>query len=110
MSEPVRIAMIGEAEFCQFFRLFGLAVYSPANLDEARTVLEQIVQEKYSLCLIQEKWLEPLKAEISALSHKFLPVCLGFSDYRGATESVARAIRELSIRATGSDALFRERT
>jgi vacuolar-type H+-ATPase subunit F/Vma7 len=110
MSKAAQIAIIGEAEFCQLFRLFGLAVYSPANLDEARKMLGQVVEEKYSLCLIQTTWLEALKADLAAISHKFLPVCLGFSDYRGASESVAKAMRELSIRATGSDALFRERT
>jgi len=36
MSKSGQMAVIGEAELCQLFRLFGLAVYSPANLEEAR--------------------------------------------------------------------------
>lgn len=106
MSETKRIAVIGDRDFCAPFKVFGLTVLMPASLEEARSMLAQAVQEKYAVCLIQETWLDSLRPEVAELSHKFTPVCIGFSDFRASSESVENLMRELSIKATGSDALF----
>ncbi|MBC7361900.1 MAG: hypothetical protein H5U06_06430 [Candidatus Aminicenantes bacterium] len=106
MSETSRIAIIGDKDLCSPLRVFGLSIFSPTSVGEAKAMLAQVVDEKYTLCLIQENWLEPLKTEIAELSRKFSPVCVGFSDYREISESVEKLLRELSIKATGSDALF----
>ncbi|MGB9893979.1 MAG: V-type ATP synthase subunit F [Candidatus Saccharicenans sp.] len=106
MSEKSRIAVIGDQDLCAPLRAFGLRVFSPANQEEAKSMLAQVVDEKYALCLIQETWLDSLKLEVAELSQKFTPVCLGFSDYRAISESVEKLMREMSIRATGSEALF----
>jgi len=106
MSEKSKIALIGDKDLSIAFRAFGLTVFAPASLEEAREMLSQVVDQKYALCLIQETWLERLKPEVAELSRKFAPVCVGFSDYRAVSESVENLMRELSIKATGSDALF----
>ncbi|MCX8160295.1 MAG: hypothetical protein N3G18_05110 [Candidatus Saccharicenans sp.] len=106
MSEAGRIAVIGDRDFCAPFKVLGLSVLTPATPDEARSFLAQVVQEKYAICLIQETWLEVLKSEVAELSHKFSPVCLGFSDFRASSEAVENLMKELSIKAIGSDALF----
>ncbi|MDI6848357.1 MAG: V-type ATP synthase subunit F [Candidatus Saccharicenans sp.] len=106
MSEVGRVAVIGDRNFCAPFKVLGLSVLTPENPDQARTMLAQVVQEKYAVCLIQETWLEVLKPEVAELSHKFAPVCVGFSDFRASSESVENLMRELSIKAIGSDALF----
>lgn len=106
MSEKSRIAIIGDKDLCSPLRALGLAVFSPASEEEARLMLAQVVDEKVALCLIHEKWLEPLKTEIAELSRKFTPVCVGFSDYRAISESVEKLMRNLSVKATGSESLF----
>jgi len=106
MSDKSRIAVIGDKDLCTPFRVFGLQVFSPGNQEEAKAMLAQIVDEKYVLCLIQETWLDSLKSEMAELSQRFSPVCVGFSDYRAISESVENLLRELSIKATGSEALF----
>jgi vacuolar-type H+-ATPase subunit F/Vma7 len=106
MSEISRMAIIGDKDLCSVFRAFGLSVFSPTSVEEAKVSLAQVVKEKYALCLIQESWLEPLKPEIAELSRKFAPVFVGFSDYRAISESVEKLMRDLSIKATGSDTLF----
>lgn len=106
MFETARIAVIGDKELCSALRVFGLSIFSPGSVEEARAMLAQVVDEKYAICLIQENWLEPLKNEIAELSRSYSPVCLGFSDYREISESVDKLLRDLSIKATGSDALF----
>ncbi|HEK85394.1 MAG: V-type ATP synthase subunit F [Candidatus Saccharicenans sp.] len=106
MSETSRVAVIGEKDFCLPLRVLGLSIFSPASVEEAKVMLARIVNEKYALCLIQESWLEPLKNELAGLAQKFFPVCLGFSDYRQVSRAVAEILSEISIKATGSDALF----
>ncbi len=106
MSEAGRIAVIGDRDFCAPFKVLGLSVLTPDNPDEARALLAQVVQEKYAICLIQETWLEVLKPEVAGLSHRLAPVCVGFSDFRASSESVENLMKELSIKAIGSDALF----
>ncbi|MBC7349362.1 MAG: hypothetical protein H5U05_05250 [Candidatus Aminicenantes bacterium] len=106
MSEAGKIAIIGDRDLVTPFQVFGLTVLTPASTEEARTMLAQVVQEKYTICLIQETWLDRLKPEVAELSHKFAPVCVGFSDFRASSESVENLMRELSIKAIGSDALF----
>lgn len=106
MSEVGRMAVIGDRDFCAPFKVLGLSVLTPENPDQARAMLAQVVQEKYAVCLIQETWLEVLKPEVAELSHKFAPVCVGFSDFRAGSESVENLMKELSIKAIGSDALF----
>ncbi|MGB4705565.1 MAG: V-type ATP synthase subunit F [Candidatus Saccharicenans sp.] len=106
MSEKAKIAVIGDRDICAPFAVFGLTVFTPGNVEEARSMLTQVAEEKFAICLIQETWLESLKAEVSELSQKTAPVCVGFSDFRAISESVQNLMRELSIKATGSDSLF----
>lgn len=106
MSEAGRMAVIGDRDLCAPLKVLGLTALTPGSLDEARAMLAQVVQEKYAICLIQETWLEALKPEVAELSHKFAPVCVGFSDFRASSESVENLMRELSVKAIGSDALF----
>lgn len=106
MPEKGKVAIMGDRDVCAPFKAFGLRVFSPGSLDEARAMLAQVVDEKYAVCLIQETWLGSLKPEVAELSQKFSPVCVGFSDFRAASESVENLMRELSIKATGSEALF----
>jgi len=106
MSEAGRMAVIGDLDFCAPFKALGMSVLSPAHPDEARAMLAEVVQERYAICLIQETWLEVLKPEVAELRHKLAPVCVGFSDFRASSESVESLMKELSIKAIGSDALF----
>jgi len=106
MSDKNMIAIIGDRNLFLPLQAFGLTVFSPTTVEEAREMLAQVVEQKYALCLIQEDWMEKLKNELTALSQKFSPVWMGFSDYRGISEAMAKFMSELSIKATGSDALF----
>ncbi len=106
MSEAGRMAVIGDLAFCAPFKALGLSIFAPGSPDEARDMLAQVVQERFAICLIQETWLEVLRPEVAELSHKLAPVCVGFSDFRASSDSVEKLMKQLSIQAIGSDALF----
>ncbi len=102
-----KVAVIGDADLVFAFKALGIKVFSPQNVDEARTVMELVEKEKFALCFLQEDLLENLEKEREALVHKFCPVVVGFSDYRKVTDYLQRMMRDMAIKATGSDSLVK---
>lgn len=104
-----RVAVIGDCDLIFPLRAMGVKIYSPRNLEEARQIIESLEEEKIALCFLHERFFEPLSAEREALSHKFCPVLAGFSDYRVVTDHLGLMMREMAVRATGSDSLVKKR-
>ena len=102
-----KIAVMGDADLIMPFKALGLKVYTPRDIWEAKDILRKLEKEGVALCLIHHRFLEPLKKEIHELEKKFCPVIAGFSDYREASDLLKRKMKDLSIRATGSDSLAR---
>jgi len=109
MSEGMKIAVVGDAGLLFGFRALGIEVFSPASLDEARDVLARLEKEGFGLCLLHERFFGPLKDEREALGRKFCPVVVGFSDYRTASDHLEAMLKEMAVRATGSDALVKRK-
>jgi vacuolar-type H+-ATPase subunit F/Vma7 len=109
MSDGMKVAIVGDAGLLFGFRALGVKVFSPANLDEARAVLALLEKENYGLCLLHESFFGPLKEEREVLGRKFSPVVVGFSDYRTASDHLEVRLREMAVRATGSDALVKRK-
>ncbi len=102
-----KVAIIGDADLVFAFRALGIKVFSPKNMDEARSAMERIEEEEFALCFLQEDIMEGLEKEREVLVQKFCPVVVGFSDYRKVTDYLERMMREMAIKATGSDSLVR---
>jgi vacuolar-type H+-ATPase subunit F/Vma7 len=103
------VAIIGDADLVFPLRAIGLKVYTPQDVDEARAVLLRLEEEEVGLCFLHERYFEPLAKEREALEKKFVPVIAGFSDYRVVTDYLAQTMREMAVKATGSDALVKGR-
>jgi len=104
-----KVAIIGEADIVFPLRALGIKVFSPKNVEEAKEMIREIGEKKFALCFVQESLFEPLREEREALRDKFCPVVVGFSDYRKITDHLARAMKELAIKATGSDSVVKKR-
>jgi len=104
-----KVAVVGEADIIFALRALGVKVFSPKSLEEAKEVMDSLVKENFALCFLHESFLEPLREEREALRDKFCPVVVGFSDYRKVTDQLERMMREVAIKATGSDALVRRK-
>jgi vacuolar-type H+-ATPase subunit F/Vma7 len=109
MSDGMKVAIVGDAGLLFGFKALGFKVFSPANLDEARAVLALLEKEHFGLCLLHESFFGPLKEEREALSRKFSPVVVGYSDHRTASDHLEVILREMAVRATGSDALVKRK-
>jgi vacuolar-type H+-ATPase subunit F/Vma7 len=102
-----KVAVVGGRDLVFAFRVMGLKVFSPKNLEEAKKVIEIIKEKDFALCLLHESLFEPLSDELKTLKDKFCPVVVGFSDYRKVTDYLEKVVRQLAIKATGSDVLKR---
>ncbi len=104
-----KVAVVGEVDIIFALRALGIKIFSPKSLEEAREVVESLAQENFALCFLHESFLEPLREEREALRKEFCPVIVGFSDYRKVTDQLERMMREVAIKATGSDSLVKRK-
>ena len=104
-----KVAVVGDADIVFPLRVIGMKVFSPKSLEEAREIMGALELENVALCFLQENLFEPLKKEREALRGKFCPVVVGFSDHKKVTDHLERVMRDLAIKATGSDSLVKKR-
>jgi vacuolar-type H+-ATPase subunit F/Vma7 len=104
-----KVAVIGDLDMIYAFRALGIKAYSPGDLDEARNVLKGLEKDNIALCFLHQSFLEPLQEEREALGKKFVPVVVGFSDYRKITDHLENMLKKMAVKATGSDALVKRR-
>jgi vacuolar-type H+-ATPase subunit F/Vma7 len=103
------VAVIGDCDLIFPLRALGVKIYSPRDVEEARQVIESLEEENIALCFLHERFFQPLAEEREALSRKFCPVVAGFSDYRVITDHLGQMMREMAVKATGSDSLVKKR-
>jgi vacuolar-type H+-ATPase subunit F/Vma7 len=104
-----KVAVIGEKDMVFAFRALGFKTFSPRHLDEAREILEGLEEKKIALCFLHQSYFQALQDEREALGKKFVPVVVGFSDYRKITDHLETMMKEMAVKATGSDALVKRR-
>jgi len=104
-----KVAVIGDEDLIFPLRALGIKVYSPKTTEEAAGILKRLKEEEFALCLLHERYFDDLKEERETMEKKFCPVIAGFSDYRTVSDYLANMIRELTVKATGSDSLVKKR-
>ncbi len=110
MSEGLeRIAVIGEEDMVYAFRVLGIEAYAPRDVYGAKRILENLEKEKIALCFLHQSFFGPLREEREGLGKKFVPVIIGFSDYREIADYLENMMRDMAVKATGSDSLVKRR-
>ena len=104
-----RIAVVGDSDFMLAFKALGIKVYLPKNIQQAKEIITNLGNENIALCFLHQSFFEPLRPEREVLAETFCPVIVGFSDYREVADHLEKMMREMAIKATGSDSLVRRR-
>ena len=104
-----RVAVMGDSDLVLPLRALGIKVYVPGDGEEAKNILKQLEKEDVALCFLHESLLEPLRMERERMEKNFCPVIAGFSDYREVADYLGKMMREMAVRATGSDSLVKKR-
>lgn len=104
-----KVAIIGDLDLIYPLRALGIKVYSPKDVDEAKKVIGSLERENVALCFIHKSLLKPLIKEKEILREKFCPVVIGYSDFREVTDHIGQMMRDMAIKATGSDFIAKGR-
>ena len=109
MSDFSRIAVVGEADLIFGFRALGIQTFSPASAEDAEKIASQIVRGDFALCLVEGRWLAAFKEEEEAAGRGVCPVIVGYPDYRSLSDEVEKRVREMAVKATGSDSMIKRK-
>ena len=104
-----KVVVVGDEDLIFPLRALGIKVYSPNTTEEAAGILKKLEDEGIALCFLHERYFDDLMEVRAALEKKFCPVIAGFSDYRTVSDYLANMIREMAVKATGSDSLVKKR-
>ena len=104
-----KVAVVGASDLVFAFRALGIKVFSPKKLEETKDIMKTLEEENFALCFLHESFFEPLREEIEDLREKYCPVVVGFSDYREVRDRIGEMMRNMAIKATGSDAVVKKR-
>jgi len=104
-----RVAVIGDADLVFPLKTLGIKIYFPKTNEEAGQILRSLEEERIALCFLHERFLDPLKEKREILGKKVCPVVVGFSDYREITDHLGEMMRDMALKATGSDSLVKQR-
>lgn len=99
-----KIAVIGKTEIVSLFRAVGVVVYPAESPEEARDALAAVLKEgAYGVVFITEDFLAELGDAMRVLEGKPLPAVLGIPAPFGETEIGQEKLKNLAVRAIGSD-------
>ncbi|MBS3820022.1 V-type ATP synthase subunit F [bacterium] len=104
-----KVAIVGPPDLLFAFKALGVQVYSPQSKEEARKIIKNLEKEEIALCFLHQDYMEAVQEEKQKIEKKFFPVIVGFSDYREVSDQMEKRMREMSIKATGSDSLVKKR-
>ena len=104
-----KIAAVGDADLLFGLRALGVQVFSPKDVSDARQILAKLEREKYLLCLVHQEWLEVLSREKEMTEKKLGPVIVGFSDYKTLADTIEKMVKEMAVKAMGSDSFIRRK-
>lgn len=109
MFDLGKVAAVGDEDLLFGLRALGVKVFSLRDVTEAARILAILEREKVALCLVHQDWLEVMSEERKKAIQKPRPVLVGFTDYRTLAETIEKMVREMAVRATGSDVLIKRK-
>jgi len=104
-----KVAAVGDEDLLFGLRALGIKVFSLRDPAEAGQLLAILERQKIALCLVHQDWLEVMSEEKKTAIQKPGPVLVGFADYRTVAETIERLVREMAVKATGSDVLLKRK-
>ncbi len=109
MFSSGKIAAVGDADLLFGLKALGVTVFSPQDASDMRRIMVTLEKEKFVLCWLHQDWLDVLSRDKKKDEKKLGPVVIGFADYRMLADTLGKMVREMSIKATGSDALVKRK-
>lgn len=101
LSLDAPLAVIGEEDRVVGFKALGFKVYTVSESRPFRTLLDEVVNNKIGICLVEDDIYKTAEGELSLYKSLPLPVFIPFSK-TGDTKSLNTIIKDIRLRATGT--------
>jgi vacuolar-type H+-ATPase subunit F/Vma7 len=95
------LAVMGDSDAVMGFQALGFKVYAFKEIREFASALEEIVNDKTGICLVQDGLYSALKDKINDYKNLALPIFIPFSKGAG-TDLLDNIVKDIRIRATGA--------
>lgn len=101
-----KIAIIGDKDLVEGFAAAGFQVFSPEDKKEAIAAsVDEVVKNNFSLCFILERYALKIKEKIRELDEKIYPAIVIVPDYREDFGLAAESLKEIVVRAIGTESI-----
>lgn len=106
MPEDLRsdnpFAIIGEEDAVLGFRALGFKIYAVEENTEFKIALEEVVNQKTPVCLVEESIYRAKKEEINNYKNLPLPIFVPFAKNAGM-DLLEEIIKEIRLKAIGTN-------
>lgn len=101
-----KIAIIGDKDLVEGFTAAGFQAFFPADVkSEIASALDEVVLNDFSLCFILERFALKVREQIRELGQKTYPAIVVLPDYREDFGLTAEFLKEVIVRATGTESI-----
>ncbi len=106
-KKQTKAAAIGDPDILIIFRSAGIEVFPALNEAEAAQAIGEIEEKGYGLCFIQENFYPLTRQKKEKRERKIETVFVPLRDFRQEIDFIQDVLRELTVKATGSDMLLK---
>ncbi len=94
------LAILGDQDLIFGFQGLGFKTYPLKDQQQLESILREIIEKKFAICLVQENIFELGKEKFELYRHSALPVFIPFG--KGVTSQVLHnMVGAIKLRATG---------
>jgi len=95
------LAIVGGKDIVPGFKALGFKIYAVKEPGEVKTILEELIQNKTGVCLMQDDLYLSAQDVIEEYMGLPLPVVIPFSK-EGAMDKLDNLVTDIRLRATGT--------
>ena len=101
-----KIAIIGDKDLVEGFTAAGFQAFFPGDKkEEIVSALNEVVRNNFSICFILERLALRVKEQIRELGPKTYPAIIVLPDYREDFGLTAEFLKEVIVRAIGTESI-----
>lgn len=104
-----RIAIIGNKNIIQPFKLFGIEIFSIKSEEEGREIIKTISQANFAVVFVTEDWIKKLDKDLDELKKRTIPAVVSLPTHLSQEEYGLKELKKTVERAIGSDILFKNK-
>lgn len=101
VRSDTNFTIIGDEDIVLGFKALGFKVYAVKGKDDTDAALEEVVNQRAAVCLVQENIYKTVADRINSYKNLPVPVFMPFAK-KGRTVLFDDIVKDIRLRATGA--------